>query len=829
MMNGRVWRRRFAAGGRMVLATVVLLAAGTGAGFAQEGSELRGTVRAEEGGAPLSGVSVALVELSRRATTDDLGRFAFRGIPAGTYTLRFDLVGRSVVERTVQVSGEGVHDRRITLGAAPLALDPLLVLADRTRLSEGLGVDDVPGSVHVVGTHSLEERPVLYDDVHALLREVPGVNVQEEDGYGLRPNIGLRGTGAERSSKITLMEDGVLIAPAPYAAPAAYYFPVAGRMEAIEVRKGSSQVRYGPFTIGGALNLVSTSIPRSMTLSADAAGGSNGTQKLEVRAGGSGDRFGWLVESYRLESDGFKELDGGGPTGMNVEDYVGKLRFNTDRNAAVYQEVELKLGYYDERSDETYVGLTSADFGSTPYRRYAASQEDVMRADHQQVQLRHALRLPSGLNVVTTAYHNTFARNWYKLQSVGGRSISAVFSDPASSAAELAVLRGQDSGDDALRVRANNREYYSRGVQTALGFGFTAAGRHDLELGARYHEDEEDRFQHEDGYAMRDGAMVLTSVGEPGSQANRVSGAAAMSFYLQDRIDWGALTLTPGIRYETIDLLRRDFAPGDDARATVTGERESSVSAWIPGLGTLYAVSPALRVFAGVHRGFGPPGPGADQETEPESSVNYEVGVRLFGTGFRTQAAVFYSDYTNILGAETLSGGGPGTGELHNGGAVSVAGLELAATYDPLAEREIAWRLPLQLSYTYTRATFETAFDSDFGAWGTVEVGDELPYLPRHQLFGRFGVERGAWSGSLTATAASAMRTVAGSGALEPETSTDALLVFGAGVRYQATPSVTVYGGVENLTDAAYVVARRPAGARPGMPRTVQLGLRVSP
>ncbi|MFW6205916.1 MAG: TonB-dependent receptor domain-containing protein, partial [Gemmatimonadota bacterium] len=752
--------------GTVVMVTA-LLAGGPVEATAQDGAVVRGTVRAEEGSVPLSQVMVELVELERRTLTDDLGRFRFRDIPAGTYTLRFELVGRSVVDRTIQVAG-GVEVRDVELGAAPVALDPLLVLADRTRLSEGTRVDDVPGTVHVVSGAALEERPVLYDDVHALLRQVPGVSIQEEDGYGLRPNIGLRGTGSERTSKVTLMEDGVLIAPAPYAAPAAYYFPLAGRMEAIEVRKGSSQVRYGPFTIGGALNLVSTGIPSTATLRADAAAGSNGTRRLEVRAGNRGEHVGWLLETYRLESDGFKQLDGGGSTGLDLEDYVGKLRWNTDRDAPVYHELELKVGYYDERSDETYLGLTPADFAASPYRRYAASQEDRMRADHQQVQLRHGLHLPSGLNLVTTAYRNTFARNWYKVGRVLGSSISAVLSDPSSHAAELAVLRGGDSEDDALSVRANNREYYSQGIQAALGYELEAFGRHDLELGARYHRDEEDRFQHEDGYAMRDGVMVLTSTGAPGTQANRVSEATARSFYVQDRIRWGDLTVTPGIRYESIDFVRRDFAPGDADRVEPAGERENSVSAWIPGLGALYTVSPALRVFAGVHRGFGPPGPGADGETEPESSVSYELGLRLYGTGLRTQAAVFYSDYDNILGAETLSSGGRGTGDLHNGGAVTVGGFEIEASYDPLADSDLDWRLPLQVSYTWTSARFETSFESDFGPWGTVEAGDELPYLPRHQIFGRLGVERGAWTGTVTATATSAARTRAGQGPVEP-------------------------------------------------------------
>ena len=816
--------------GRFALAALFALATSATGLAAQAGGHgvISGTVRSVEGGAPLTGVSVELVDAGRTALSDEQGRFLFNRVPAGTHTMRFHVIGRAVLDRTVDVRPDAVSRPEIALDASPVAIDPLLVLMGRTTLSEGIDRSRIPGSVHVIGPRSLQERPVVYDDVHALLREVPGVNVQEEDGYGLRPNIGFRGTGVERSSKITLMEDGVLIAPAPYAAPAAYYFPVAGRMSAIEVRKGSSQIRYGPSTIGGALNMVSSPIPNRFSVMIDGAGGTNDSRQVRARAGDSGSHFGWMFETYQSRSDGFKRLDSGGDTGFDLQDYVGKLRVNTDLEAPRYQELELKLGYYDQRSDETYLGLTQGDFEISPFRRYAGSQRDVMNADHQQIQLRHFVRFPVGVDVTTTAYRNDFARNWYKLDRVNGASISGVLSDPDDYAAELGLLRGTVDGTGVLSVRANNREYLSRGLQTQVGATLGDAVKHDFEIGVRYHEDDEDRFQQDDSYSMENGRMALASAGAPGSQANRVSSAAAWSFHVMDRIEMGALTLAPGVRYESIDFERLDYAPGDAVRATPTGRRTNSMSAWIPGVGALYDVNGSFQVFGGVHRGFGPAGPGADQATEPESSTNYELGLRSLRPGSSVELTGFFSDYTNVLGTATLAVGGAGDNEVFNGGAVRTVGLEAALGHELELGAEGAWRIPLRATYTLTRATFQSGFESGFEAWGTVEVGDHLPYLPRHQFFASAGFERGTWSGRITASGTSDMRTTAGQGTIPLDQGTDAFMVLGAGIEYELSPGATAHVAVENLGDSRYVVARRPAGLRPGLPRTLQLGLRVT-
>lgn len=797
---------------------------------AQSGGALNGRVVTAVTGAPLSGVTVEHEGGSRRVVTDGTGSFRITGLPTGRVTLRFHRLGFDVVEETVELGASGAPPLQVVLPVDAVGVDPLVVLARRTRMVGDPATGVVtPGSAHFLSRIHLEEQPLLFDDVHSALRRIPGVNVQEEEGFGLRPNIGLRGTGAERSSKVTLMEDGVLIAPAPYAAPAAYYTPTLGRMEAIEVRKGSSQVRYGPRTTGGAINFLSTGVPvEGRVLAAELGGGAHGSFKARGSAGWAGDHVGVLLETYQLSTEGFKQLQTGGDTGYRLQDYLGKIRLNTDRDAPLYQEVVLKAGYVDQLSDETYLGLTSQDFTTTPLLRYAGSALDQMDNDHRQLQLRHFLRAPGGFDLTTTVYQNDFARNWYKLQSVAGRGLAAVLDDPDQYAAELAILRGGGSTDGALVVRANNREYMSRGIQSVLGVqGSVGGSRHDLEVGVRVHQDDEDRFQWEDRFRMEGGAMILTDAGVPGTQTNRLVEATAVALFIQDEVKLGALTVTPGLRYETVEFTDTNWGASDLERSGPGTVRENSVDAWVPGVGMALEVSPRLNLFGGVHRGFGPPGPGANEETRAEESWNWEAGTRFRSGALNLEVTGFWSDYINILGEETLASGTPGAGQLFNGGTVEALGIETLFETDLAEGRALPVRLPLQATWTWTRARFTNSFDSDFGPWGDVDNGDALPYMPTHQFAGSLGVRGDRWGMTFAAHGTGEGRTVAGQGAIPADERTDRYLAFSLQGDLELPSGAQLFAGLENLSDERYIVSRRPAGLRPGIPRTFQAGVRI--
>ena len=691
-----------------------------------------------------------------------------------------------------------------------------------------------PGSATLIDAVALEQ--FEYTDIHRILNEVPGVNIQEEDGYGLRPNIGMRGSSAERSKKITIMEDGVLTGPAPYSAPAAYYFPNVSRMSAVEVFKGPAAIQYGPATVAGALNMVSRPIPYINSGEIDAQLGSFGFTRLNAFYGGQQGDVGYLLEGLTVSADGFKDLDSqgtsngpfGGDTGFERNDVNFKTSY--DINGQYRQRLSLKLGYADETSHETYMGLSRDDFDADPYRRYAASALDNMQWEHSQFQLTHVIEPTITSQITTDVYRNEFSRDWFKLNgfnSVDVASIEEILSNPntGSRLEYFQILTGESVSNTTaqqLLIGNNGRDFVSQGIQTRYNldsqlFGITQ----NIEVGLRIHQDEIKRNHTQQAHDMTANGLVTASGSSLLTSTKNTGEATAIAAYIKDDMTFGNTTVSLGLRSETIETTLTNHLTNDVKAATE--------SVLVPGAGIFTQLSENFGLLAGVHKGYVATAPGQEGNIDPEESINYELGFRMSGQ-HNIEVVAYINDYSNLKESCNASNGCTAAQQdsEFNGGEVLVYGLE--SHWKTALKMTDALRTPLSVTYTFTQTEFKNRFEDVSGVFkqknAFVEEGDELAYVPTHRLNIKTGIEAEKWQLLLSALYQGDMRANAGQGSISAEDNIDAYIVFDVAANYKLRPELTLYSTIDNLLDEEYVVAAQPMGYRPGKPRSAHVGVK---
>ena len=691
-----------------------------------------------------------------------------------------------------------------------------VIIKGNTILGNKFVAKNRTGAAYYLSTEELAQFD--YTDINRALSKISGINFYEEDGFGLRPNISIRGTSPERSSKIAIMEDGILISPAPYSASSAYYFPSVARMQAIEVLKGSSQIQYGPYTTGGAINFVSTEIPEKFRGKISTSFGSFKTGQTHATIGNSSEKFGYMFEILNYNSDGFKSLNDDLNTGFDINEITSKIKF-VPKTSNIDQSFELKFHTYDEISNETYLGLTETDFQKNPYLRYPGSEKDKMSAEHKQYVLTHELFVNEKIKITSNFYENRFKRNWYKLDDVvhdnNSQKISKVISNPSQFSEHLKILSGELDYENALKVKANNREYISRGIQTKIDYHWYGKNEsfNDLELGIRIHYDEEDRFQWEDIYNINNGFMALESYGEKGSQGNRISFANSFASYIMYKYKFKGLTISPGIRYESIKLGRDDFGKSNPLRNIENlSTRENKVSVLIPGLGFNYTFSNNLSVFGGIHKGYSPPGSSDGQKAE--ESVNSELGIRFSTKKLNGEIIAYRNDYSNLLGNDLAATGGFGEMDPFNAGKALVNGFEV------LLNTSISKYIPISFSYTLTDAKFLTSFGSTQDIWGEVNNGDQIPYIPKHQFSSSLSYRISKLDINLNASYNGKFSTLA-NGTEE----ISSYLILDLSMKYRIKNDIFLKSKILNLFDKKYAVSKAPAGLRPGHPFGIYTGI----
>jgi Fe(3+) dicitrate transport protein len=679
-------------------------------------------------------------------------------------------------------------------------LEPVItVIGDRIRL------DTIPGSATVLDSAVLQEARVL--TVNEALRKVPGLFARDEEGFGLRPNLGLRGLNPTRSSKLLLLEDGIPLSYAPYGDNASYYHPPVERFERIEVLKGSGQILFGPHTVGGVINYITPAVPDETTGRLVASVGTEGFRELHGQFGDSFGDTGFVAHGTYKETDGARE---------NMHFQVGDLNLKVVHEISERQAVTLRGSWYDESSQVTYSGLTLAEWRDDPYQNPFGN--DHMYASRWGTSATHRFDLDDAVTFTTNVYYTRFERDWWRQSSNSAQRPNDV-SDPACGG--MANLYGSCGNEGRLR------EYWTVGVEPRVTVEHELFGVDNvLEGGLRYHHEDQFRIQAngDTPRSRRAGTGVNAGIREDSDRT-----VEATSAFVQNQFDFGRWTVTPGVRFESVDYERID---------NLTGARgESEIDEVVPGLGATFEASPGTVVFAGVHRGFAPPGvadivtaAGGSVDLDAELSWNYELGVRgTAGAGLSYEATVFRMDFENQIVPASVAGGAGAT--LTSAGETLQQGLELSAALDSTARVDWPVELFARGAYTWLAdAEYVGERYSGVAGFGSVRVtGNRLPYAPEHLLSATFGAR-------LPFGLQVAVEGVYTSASYTDDLNTVAIIdsgqrgempgytVWNLTANY-ALPACdcTLFAAAKNLGDKLYI-ADMSRGLIPGMPRTVQAG-----
>ena len=328
-----------------------------------------------------------------------------------------------------------------------------------------------------------------------------------------------------------------------------------------------------------------------------------------------------------------------------------------------------------------------------------------------------------------------------------------------------------------------------------------------------------DRLQPTEKYDQINGDLVYRGTTVPSSSNNRIQEADALALWVTDA--WmisDALRLDLALRHERIDTSEVRYA--DLNRANVAAQRDNDVSIWLPGVAALYQIDDQWSLLAGIHRGFSPLGGSAKSTEKPETSVNYEMGVRYDGAWF-AEVVGFYSDFSNK--AESCSNSQPCSNGAVGGtfvtGEAVIAGVEVQLGHI-FQTGDIAW--PISLAYTYSHA--EASRDN---AQSGVLDGDELASVPGNTMSLRMGAQVGArWDSYAVVKYTDSMCVkVSCNREVSPFGETEGFVVIDLASRYAVTESLSAFVKLENALDERAIVSRQPDGARPNKPRTAMIGV----
>lgn len=676
-------------------------------------------------------------------------------------------------------------------------------------------INRIPGSIFIIKEEKL--KLINPSSGNEILRKVAGLNVIDEEGMGLRMNLGIRGMDPDRSRSVLVLEDGVPVSLAPYGEPELYYSPPIERMSGVEVVKGSGSILFGPQTLTGIVNYLTPDPPKQKTTSLKLSGGENGIFFGKIGFGTSYKNVGLQLNVFRKQGDNVGVLK------YRITDLNAKIKLAAGTNSTF----GLKLGVYNEKTNSTYVGITQIMYNNGEYFP-VMPKNDNLDVKRYTATLTHDLKLNNDLTLVTTAYGYTTERAWRRQDFSRTRAgnTTEVWGDTNVTGGAI-FMRSTNSTQD--------RRFLVGGVEPRLYYEYRIGKiKNELDLGIRYHWEKayEKRYNGSNPDA-ESGALVTDEI----RTGNAFSGYIQNRFFVSDK-----LTVTPGIRYELFNF-NRHILRNNSRDTNITAESDNSK--FIPGIGVSYFLNKKFSFFAGIHRGYAPPRikdainiNAQVTQLDAELSWNSEMGLRANLTNsFYAEFTGYYLDFSNQVIPVSVSSGGTGSG-LVNGGKTVHYGIEGAFSVDFGELIRSKYNIILSSNLTLGKAFFNSdRYITKINGQDTSVINvknNKLPYAPDLILnasvefrfpFGAEMIISGNYSGKQFTDE---LNTVDPSNdGLSGEI--DHRLIIDLTARYNLKRiNIGFFVSVKNLTDVIYIAGRRPQGIKTGTPRIVTAGIELS-
>ena len=576
------------------------------------------------------------------------------------------------------------------------------------------------GARTVIDRQEFEKRGA--SNIRDVLNEVPGVQVQDSNGTGgsdMSLNLGVRGLTSRLSPRSTVLMDGVPLSYAPYGGPQLSIFPLTlGAVESVDVIRGAGSVRYGPQNVGGIINFTTRPIPEKSTAlvsNTSEISGENGHVKSmpSVFVGGTSDNgFGGAILYSGIHGEGYRS----GSDRSDIDDILLKGKYTISDT----DDISLNLHHY-EGEGRMPGGLTPQEYDDDPYQ--TTRKYDMFGGHRTDVSLRY--QHDDGVNSfdVLTYYVDTFRTS--------------------------GVEKRDDNGKYSLAMAPRNFHYFGiepRYSRLFIGDDVTQ----EVTVGYRYLEESN---------AEKDVRTLSNDIraigGNPYSLARYTrqtssGGTRANAFYIDDRIDIGNWTITPGVRYEMIDT-HNTITEFQDANGAQPGAFKSSrtpkvsYNEALPTLSIAYRINDYWSVFTNAGISFGPMqynqlADGTDG-LSPEKAKTYEIGTHYESDDWSAEVTAFYIDFDEEMFLDKPTAG---DSQWTNLGATKHHGVETSVHHDfSDLTPTLGGLLSAYASYTYTEATYEA------GAF----KGYDLPFYSQHVGSVGANYQRDRWNFSADVSA----------------------------------------------------------------------------